>query len=80
MSNSATLWAVTYQAPLSVGFTRQEYWSELPGPPPGDLLDPGMESASLISPALEGRFFTSIATWEAPATSDNLLNTWTHVT
>ena len=46
-------------------FSRQEYWSELQCPPPGDLPDPGIEPASLTSPALAGRFFTTSATWEA---------------
>ena len=55
----ATLWTVTYQAPLSIGFSKQEYWSGLPCPPPGDLCSPGIEPASLVSPALAGRFFTS---------------------
>ena len=45
------------QAPLSMGFPRQEYWSGLPCPPPGDLPDPGIKSASPVSPALAGRFF-----------------------
>ena len=54
----------THQAPLSVGFSRQEYWSGLPCPPPGDLPDPGIEPASLVSPALAGRFFTTSSTWE----------------
>ena len=45
------------QAPLSVGFSRQTYWSGLPCPPPGDLPDPGTEPASLKSPALAGGFF-----------------------
>ena len=44
---------VTCQAPLSVGFCRLEYWNGLPGPPPGDLPDPGIE-LSLLSPALQG--------------------------
>ena len=49
---------------LSVhGIPRQEYWSSLPFPPPGDYLDPGIEP---VSPALAGRFFTTSATWEAP--------------
>ena len=61
----ATLWAVAHQAPLSMGFSRQEYWSGLSCPPPEDLLHPGMESMSLTSLALAGRFFTSSATWEA---------------
>ena len=45
----ATLWTVACEAPLSVGFSRQEYWSELPCPPPGDLLDPGIQPMSLRS-------------------------------
>ena len=49
-----------------MGLSRQEYWSELPGPPPGDLPNPGIQPASLKSPALAGGFFTTIATWEAP--------------
>ena len=49
----------------SVGFSSQEYWSELPCPPPGDLPDPGIEHISLMSPALAGRFFTTSATWKA---------------
>ena len=59
-----TLWTVAHQAPLSMKFSRQEYWSGLPFPPPGDLPDPGIEPASLISPALAGGFFTTSATWE----------------
>ena len=50
---------------LSVGFSRQEYWSGLPCPPPGDLLDPGIEPTSAASPALTGGFFTTSTTWEA---------------
>ena len=65
MSDSATLWTVACQAPLSMGFSRQEYWSRLPCPPPGDLPDPGIEPMSLMSPALAGGFFTTSATWEA---------------
>ena len=48
-SNSTTLWTATRQAPLSMGFSRQEYWSGLPCPPPGDLLDLGIEPLSLMS-------------------------------
>ena len=62
-----TLWTVSHQAPLSMRFSRQEYWSGLPCPPPGDLSDPGIESAFLTSPALVGGFFTTSATWEAAA-------------
>ena len=53
-----------HQAPLSMEFSRQEYWSELPCPPPGDLPDPGIKLESLVSPALAGGFFTTSATWE----------------
>ena len=53
-----TLWTVARQASLSIGFFRQEYWSGLPCPPPGDLPDPWIEPASLMSPALAGEFFT----------------------
>ena len=56
----------TCQAPLPMGFSRQEYWSGLPFPPPGDLPHPGIESASLSSPALAGGFFTTSTNWEAP--------------
>ena len=59
------LWTVVHQAPLSMGISRQEYWSRLLFPSPGDLPDPGVESVSLMSPALEGRFFTTSATWKA---------------
>ena len=59
-----TLWTVAHQAPLSLGFSRQEYWNWLPCPPSGVLLDPGFKSKSL-SPALAGGFFTTSATWEA---------------
>ena len=54
----ATLWTRAHQAPLSMGFPRQEYWSGYLFPPPGDLPDPGNEPKSLMSPALPGRFFT----------------------
>ena len=50
-------------------FSRQEYWSRLPCPPPGDLLDPGIELSSLMSPVLAGQFFTTSATWEALSNS-----------
>ena len=63
LSDSATPWMVNRQAPMSE-FSRQEYWSGLPFPPPGDLPDPETESASLVSPALAGGFFTTIASRE----------------
>ena len=53
---------VARQAPLSVGFSRQEHWSGLPFPSPGDLPNPGIEHTSLASPALAGGFFTTSAT------------------
>ena len=52
-------------APLSVGFSRQEYWSGLPFPSQGDLPNPEMEPGSLVSLALQADFFTTGATWEA---------------
>ena len=61
----ATLWTVAHQAPLSMGFSRQEYWSGLLCPLPGDLPNPGIEPTSLMSPVLAGEFFTTSATWEA---------------
>ena len=60
----ATLWTVACQAPLSMQFSRQEYWSGLPCPPPGDLPKLGIEPVSLMSPALEGGFFTTSTIWE----------------
>ena len=54
----AQLWTITYQAPLSMGFSRQEYWSKLPFPPPRDLPDLGIKAISPASPALAGGFFT----------------------
>jgi len=57
-------WTVVYQAPLSMEFSRQEYWIGLPFPSPRDLPDPGMEPKSLMSPALAGRFFITSAIWE----------------
>ena len=54
-----TPWTVVLQAPLSMGFSSQEYWSGLPYSPPGELPDPGMKTASLVAPALAGRLFTT---------------------
>ena len=58
MSDSATPWTEAYQAPPSMGFSRQEYWSGVPLPS-GELLDPGTEPES---PALAGRYFYRLAT------------------
>ena len=60
VSDSATSWTVACQAPLSMVFSRQEHWSRLLFPSPGDLPDPGIEPVSLGSPALAGRFFTTV--------------------
>jgi len=50
---------IACQTPLYMIFSRQEYWSWLPFPTPGDLPDPGIKPTSLVSPALAGRFFTT---------------------
>ena len=68
-------WTVAFQAPLSMGLSRQEYWSGLPCPPPGNLSNPRIKPTSLTSPALAGGFFTTIATWEVPDLQ-NPLKTW----
>ena len=61
----ATLWTVAFHAPSSMKFSKQEYWSGLLCPLPGDLSDPGIEPTSLQSPALAGGLFTTSVTWEA---------------
>ena len=68
LQSCPTLWdpmTIALQVPLSMGFSRQEYWSGLPCPPPGDLPDPGIQPAFLASPALVVEFFTTDTTWEA---------------
>ena len=62
-----TLWIVARQAPLSIGFSRQEYWNGLPFPSPEDLPDPGVKPTSLESLALTSRFFTTSTSWETPS-------------
>ena len=69
VSSSVTPWTVACQFPLSMGFSRQEYWSGL-SCPPGDLPDPGIKPKSLMPPALAGGFFTTSTTWETPQTKD----------
>ena len=64
----ATPWTATRHPSLFMRFFRQEYWSGLPFPAPGDLPDPEIKPTSLVSPALAGKFFT-IAYWEAPYSS-----------
>ena len=61
----AAPWTVACQALLSMGFSRQEYWSGMPCPPPGFLPDPGIEPTSFTSPSLAGGFFITSTTWEA---------------
>ena len=68
----ATLQTVAHQAPLSTEFFRHEYWSGLPCPSPGYLLDPGVEPASLMPPALAGGLFTASTPWKA-------IHTHTHI-
>ena len=62
-----TPWTVAHQAPLSMGFSRQEYWSGLPFPPPGDLPNPGMEPESPAFPALAYKFFSTVSPVAAAA-------------
>ena len=68
-----TPWTVARQAPLSTGFSRQEYWSGLPCPPPGDRPCPRIEPVSPASPALAGRFFTTSTTWKAQNRRDRTM-------
>ena len=60
MSDSVTPWTAACQAPMSMGFSRQDFWSGFPFPLPGDLPNPGTELASLVSPALAGRFLATV--------------------
>ena len=77
----ATQWTVAHQASLSMGFSKQEYWSGLLHHPPGDLPDPGIESTSFTSPALARGFFATSTTWEAQLHHRNqqILQIWTFV-
>ena len=68
-----TLWTIAHQAPLSMGFSWQEYWNELPCPLPEDLSDPGIEPASLKPPASAGMLFATNATWQAPKSNVHTL-------
>ena len=60
------LWTIAHQAPRSIGFSRQKYWSGLPCPPPRNLHDPGIKPMSPMSLTLAGGFFTTSATWKYP--------------
>ena len=64
-----TPWTVAHQAPLSMGFSRQECWSGLPFPSPEDLPNPGIEPAPLASPALPSVFFITSVMWEAQSSA-----------
>ena len=63
-TSSSLLWTIAHEAPRPTGFFRHEYWSVLPFTFPGDLLDPGIELTSLMSPTLAARFLTTSITWE----------------
>ena len=63
-----TIWTLACQAPVYMGFSRQEYWSGLPCPPPGNLPDPSIELRSPMSSALAGGLFTTSSSWEAKGT------------
>ena len=67
VGDSETPWTAARQAPLSMGFSRQEYWSGLPLNPPWALPNLGLEPTSLLSPALACGSFTTSTTWEAPS-------------
>ena len=71
-----TLWTVAHQAPLSRGFSRQDYWSELSFPAPGDLPDPGIEPVSLGSPALASGFFTTAPPEKLPTIDKAFIKSW----
>ena len=68
---SATLWTVAHQAPLSMGFSRQEYWSGLPCLPPQDLPHPGIEPTSLTTPALQADSLP-LSHWGRPLVTFNI--------
>ena len=64
VADSATLWTIACQVPLSMEFSRQKFWGGLPCLPPGDRPKPGIEPAILRSPALASEFFTTSTNWE----------------
>ena len=73
LSDSATPWIIAFQAPLSMEFCRQEFWSGLPLPPPRDLPHPGTETVSPGAPVLAGRFFTTTPTQKDPMQPNKLI-------
>ena len=72
--DSTSPWTVALQAPLSMGFSRQEYGSGLPFPPPGIFLTQGSNPPSPASPALAGGFFTTSTTWDASSSKHSSCN------
>ena len=68
----ATPWTAARQAPLSMGFSRQEYWGGVPFSPPANFPDPGIKPASLMAPALADGLFITSAIWEANCKRDPL--------
>ena len=72
----ATPWTVAHQAPVSMEFSRQEYWSGLPFPSPGDLPDPERDQMCLGPFILAGRFFTTGGTWEGQPTHNWDIREW----
>ena len=73
----ATLWTVAHQAPLSMGFSRQEYWSRMPFPSPGDLSDPEIKPVLLRSPALAHGFFNTMNHLGSPYSEPSQFSTKT---
>ena len=71
----ATLWTVARQAPLSMKFSKQDYWSGLPCPTPGDFPDPGIEPVSLKPHAWAGGLSTTSTTWEAVDIKQRIIGT-----
>ena len=71
---SSTQWTVACRAPLYMWFPRQEHWSGLPFPPPGDLPDPGIKPVSLVSPALAGGFFPAVPSGKPSISCNTIYN------
>ena len=72
-----TPWTIAHKVPLSIGFSKQEYWSGLPFPSPGNLPDSGIKPVSLMSPALTGRYLITSTTWKDPGWRvDSLERPW----
>ena len=67
---------ITGQAPLSMGFSRQEYWSGLPFPSPGDLPDPGIKPTSPVAPALQADTLLTTQALGKPESSRNYTKEW----